>query len=107
MTSFDEREKAFEAKYNQDQQLQFKVMVRRNKLLGLWAAELLGLADDAAETYAKSVVSADFDRPGDDDVLEKVLGDLQEKRADITEHRVRHEMERLMETAKAQVQKEI
>ena len=75
--SFNDREKAFEDKYKHDQELQFKVEVRRNKLLGLWAAELLDLEGEAAEAYAKEVIVSDFDEPGDDDVLRKVLADLE------------------------------
>lgn len=74
MTTFDEREKAFEKKFEKDQELQFKVNARKNKLLGLWAAGLLGKAD--AEAYAKEVVMSDFEKPGDDDVVEKLLKDF-------------------------------
>ena len=66
MTFFDDREKGFEAKYKHDQELQFKVFARRNKLLGLWAAQKLGLGGEAAEAYAKDVVKADFSKPGDE-----------------------------------------
>ena len=79
MSTFDEREKGFETKFKRDQELDFKVMARRNKLLGLWAAEKMGIDGADAETYAKEVVVSDFDRPGDDDVLEKVQGDLTAK----------------------------
>ncbi|MCC7271908.1 MAG: DUF1476 domain-containing protein [Alphaproteobacteria bacterium] len=103
MTTFNEREKGFEKKYERDQELVFKVNARRNKLLGLWAAEKLGLAGDEAEAYAKSVVVADFDKPGDDDVLQKVLGDLTQKGVQISEHGVRKEMERLVGVAREQV----
>jgi hypothetical protein len=84
MTTFDNREKAFEDKYKHDQELQFRVEVRRNKLLGLWAAELLG--KDAAEAYAKEVVSADFEEPGDADLVRKLLGDLEDGGVEMTEH---------------------
>ena len=103
MTGFDEREKAFEAKFKQDQELQFKVMARRNKLLGLWAAELLGLGDDEAQAYAIEVVKADFEEPGDNDVLAKVLGDLTAKGIDKSEHQVRKQMDELMDEATAQI----
>lgn len=76
MTTFDEREKAFEKKFEKDQELQFKVNARKNKLLGLWAAGLLGKAGAAAEAYAKEVVMSDFEKPGDDDVVEKLLKDF-------------------------------
>ncbi len=76
MTSFDEREKAFETKFAHDQELQFRIAARRNKLLGLWAAEKMGLTAEESDAYAKSVVQADFEEAGDDDVVRKVLGDL-------------------------------
>src|SRR3546814_20619994 len=76
MATFNDREKAFEDKYKHDQELQFRTEVRRNKLLGLWvASELLGLAGDAAEAYAKAVVSSDFEQPGHDDVVRTVMSD--------------------------------
>src|SRR5690349_3537759 len=76
MTSWDERAKGAETQYKRDQELAFKVTARRNKLLGLWVAERLGKAGADAEAYAKTVVEADFQKPGDDDVIEKVLADL-------------------------------
>jgi hypothetical protein len=75
MTTFDKREKAFEEKYKHDQDLQFKVEVRRNKLLGLWVADLLGLSGADAEAYAKEVISADFEEPGDADLIRKIQAD--------------------------------
>lgn len=76
MTTFDEREKAFEQKYEHDQELQFKANARRNKLLGLWAAGLMGKTGDAAESYAREIVSADFEKPGHQGVVERLLRDL-------------------------------
>ncbi len=73
---FEERETAAEAKFSHDEEFTFKVTARRNKLLGLWAAGLMNIEDADAEAYAKQVVISDFDEPGDDDVLRKVLGDL-------------------------------
>lgn len=107
MTTFTDREKAFEAKYQRDQELAFKVNARRNKLLGLWAAELMGLPKDKAEAYAKDVIAADFQKPGDTDVLEKVLADLTGHGVDMSEHRLRKEMDELLQTAKKQVMTEI
>ena len=104
--SFNDREKAFEDKYKHDQELQFKVEVRRNKLLGLWAAELLDLEGEAAEAYAKEVIASDFDEPGDDDVLRKVLDDLEKAKVDISEHRLRKKMDELREVAKHAVMTE-
>ena len=72
MTTFDEREKAFEKKFEHDQDLQFKTTARKNKLLGLWAAGLMGKSGADAEAYAKEIVVADLDRPGDSDVIEKL-----------------------------------
>ncbi len=79
MTTFDKREEGFEKKFARDQELRFKATARRNKLLGLWVAEKLGLTGAEAEAYAKAVVLADFDAPGDDDVLAKVRRDLDAK----------------------------
>ena len=106
MTTFDEREKAFEEKYKHDQELQFKVTVRRNKLLGLWLAEMLGLDGADAQAYAKEVVSSDFEEPGEDDVVRKVMGDLAAKDVDLSEHRLRKKMEELIAVAKDQIMKE-
>ncbi len=101
MSGFSDREKAFETQFAQDDSLRFKVTARRNKLLGLWAAEKLGEAD--ADAYAKSVVAADFDRPGDGDVLEKVAADFAAKGVGIDTAALRVEMDRLMGVAKAQI----
>ncbi len=106
MSTFDEREKGFEAKYKRDQELQIKVMARRNKLLGLWAAELMGVSGADAVTYSKEVVASDCERPGDDDVLEKVHGDLAANGLDLSAPDVRKEMERLLAVARQQVEAE-
>ncbi len=106
MTSFNEREKGFEAKFKHDEELRFKVTARRNKLLGLWAAELMGLDDDAAAAYGREVVRADFEEPGDDDVLRKVLADLEAKGVESSEHRLRKRMNELLGEAKQQVMDE-
>lgn len=106
MTTFDEREKAFEDKYKHDQELQFKVEVRRNKLLGLWVAEMLDLKGEDAQAYAKEVVSADFEEPGDADLVRKILGDLENKNVDMNEHRLRKKMDELTGVAKTQIMKE-
>ena len=107
MTTFDDRGKGFEAKYKHDQELQFKVMARRNKLLGLWAAEKMGVSGADAETYSKEVVVSDFDRPGDEDVLEKVHGDLEAKGLGLSASDVRKEMERLLDVARQEIESEI
>ncbi len=106
MTTFDDREKAFEDKYKHDQDLQFRVEVRRNKLLGLWAAEMLDKTGADAEAYAKEVVAADFEEPGDADLVRKLLGDLEAYGVDMSEHRLRKKMEEVIETAKEQVMNE-
>ena len=106
MNSFKDREKAFEDKYKHDQELQFKVEVRRNKLLGIWVAELLGKSGADAEAYAKEVVSSDFEEPGDADVVRKVLADITAAGADLSEHRLRKKMDELLTVAKDQIMQE-
>lgn len=106
MTTFEERKKAEEAKYKHNQEFLFKVTARRNKLLGLWAAAQFGLSGAEAEAYAKQVVQSDFERPGDADVVAKVLRDFEARRIEMDEHRVRRQMEKLTEEAKKQVSKE-
>ncbi len=103
MTTFNKREKAFEDKYKHDQELQFKVEVRRNKLLGLWVAEMLGLSGADAEAYAKEVISADFEEPGDADVIRKIQADIQPRNLDLSEHRLRKKMDELIAIAKEQI----
>jgi hypothetical protein len=107
MPTFNDREKAFEDKYKHDQDLQFRTEVRRNKLLGRWVAEeLLGLEGDAVEAYAKDVVASDLDEPGPDDVIRKIMGDLQAKGVDFSEHRLRTRLEEMMVEAKLQIMTE-
>ncbi len=107
MTQFDNREKAFESKYAHDQELQFKVMARRNKLLGRWAAEQMGLTGDAVAQYAIEVVKSDFQEAGDHDVFRKVKADLDAKQVAVTEYRLRKEMDDLMMVAKQQIADEV
>ncbi len=104
MTSFDNRENAFENKYAHDEELRFKVTNRRNKLLGLWAAERMGKTD--ASAYAKEVVMEDFKEAGDDDVLQKVLADLTGANIEITAEELRSKMNALIGEAKQQVMTE-
>ena len=99
MTTFDDRKDAFEKKFAHDEELRFKAMARRNKLFGLWAAEKLGKSGADAEAYAKSVVMADFQEAGDDDVLRKVRGDLEAGGASLGEAEIRRTMLDLMERA--------
>lgn len=89
MTSFDERGKAFETKYARDQELAFRIAARRNRLLGEWAANLMGLTKEETEAYAKAVVQADFEEAGDEDVIRKVLGDLVSAGVEADEQQVR------------------
>lgn len=103
MTTFDKREEAFEQKFAHDEALQFKAAARRDKLLGLWAAEKLGLSGAAAEDYAKSVVVADLEKPGDDDVVEKVLADFAKAKVEQSEHQIRRQLDELMAVAIEQV----
>ncbi len=106
MSSFDDREKGFEAKYKLDKEQAFKAQARRNKLLGLWAAPMLGIEGDAAEAYARDVVSADFDEPGDDDVLRKVLADFESKGVGMDRETLRKKMDELLGVAAEQVKQE-
>ncbi|MEM9576253.1 MAG: DUF1476 domain-containing protein [Pseudomonadota bacterium] len=103
MTTFDDRENAFENKYAHDAEMQFKAEARRNKLLGLWAAELLGKSGTEANDYAKEVVKSDFEEAGDEDVYRKVSGDLGNKADEAT---IRAQMAALMVEAKKQMMDE-
>jgi hypothetical protein len=103
MTTFDKREEGFEKKFAMDADQRFKAEARRNRLLGLWAAEKLGISGDAATAYAKDVVASDFEEAGDADVLRKVLGDLTAKGIAITEPELRVKMDELMAAAVMQV----
>jgi hypothetical protein len=103
MSTFDKREEGFEKKYALDEEQKFKAEARRNKLLGQWVAEKLGITGDAAATYAREVVAADFEEAGDGDVLRKVMGDIAAKGAAVTEPQVRAKMDELMALAVAQV----
>lgn len=106
MSTFDEREKAFENKFKRDQDLQFKVNNRRNRLLGHWVAAQLGKAGPDADAYAKEVVMSDFEKAGDDDVLQKVLGDLAAAGKPADAGAVRKQMDKLLEDAKQQLMDE-
>ena len=101
MSSFDKRQEGFEKKFALDEEQKFKAEARRNKLLGLWAAEKLGKTGDEAAAYAKEVVSADFEEAGDSDVLRKVTKDLEGK--GVSEADVRKKMDELVATAVAQI----
>lgn len=104
MSTFDDRENAFENKFAHDAEMQFKAEARRNKLLGLWAAELLGKSGDDAAEYAKEVVRSDFEEAGDEDVYRKVSGDLGDRADETT---IRGKMKSLMVEAKDQIMNEV
>ncbi len=103
MTTFDDRENAFEKMHAHDAEMQFKAEARRNKLLGLWAAEKMGLSGDAADAYAKSVVIEDLKEVGDEDVFRKVSADLAGKSAGVADDEVRRRMQDFLTEAKAQI----
>ena len=93
MTQFDDREKAFESMSARDQEMQFKIVARRNRLLGHWAAKKMGLSEAEAEAYAKDVIRADFEEAGDEDVIRKLLGDLISAGVEIDESSIRQALE--------------
>ena len=106
MTTFDEREKAYERRFALDEELRFKSTVRRNKLLGMWAAEKLGLSGPDAEAYAKEVIRADFQKPGDDDLVAKLRTDFDAKGVAQTDEQIHVALVELMATAIAQIEAE-
>lgn len=101
MTTFNDREAGFERKFALDEEQEFRAGARRNRLLGEWAAGLMGL--ESADDYAKAVVKSDFEQPGDEDVLRKVFGDLKSAGVDITEGAVRRKMDELLGVAREQI----
>ncbi|MEE2877359.1 MAG: DUF1476 domain-containing protein [Pseudomonadota bacterium] len=107
MSTFDDRERAEEAKFAHDSALQFKVNNRRNKLLGLWAADLMNLSGAEAEAYAKTVVMSDLEEPGDEDVFRKVRGDFDKAGIDRSDARIREHMAELTAVAREQIMKEV
>lgn len=106
MTTFDEREQAFENKFKHDQELLFRIYARRAKLIGLWAAEQLGLSGEDATAYARQIVSVDFDEPGHKDIVRKILGDFATSGLGISEHRLEKEMDAMLDVARQQIQTE-
>jgi len=105
MTTFDKREDGFEKKFAHDEELQFKAGARRNKLLGLWAAEKLGLTGPQADAYAKEVVMADFEEAGDHDVFRKIRKDFDDKKVAVSDAELRGAMDDLMAQAIEQIKK--
>ena len=103
MTTFDDRERAFEAKHALDQEQEFKAIARRNKMLGLWAAEKMELSADSAEQYAAAVVRADFEQPGEEDVFRKIAGDFKGSGMTVSEGEIRSKMDELASVARDQI----
>jgi len=104
-TTFDKREEGFEKKFAHDEELKFKAGARRNKLLGMWAAEKMGMSGPQAEAYAKEVVMADFEQPGDHDVFMKIRKDFDGKKVAVADQDIRRTMDELMAQAIAQIKK--
>lgn len=98
-----ERQKGFEAKYQLDEETAFKITARRNKLLGLWLAERLGIVESEVANYAGSVVAADLEEPGDEDVIRKVMADISESNANISEDDIRAQLSICEEEARDQI----
>ncbi|HEX2762525.1 MAG TPA: DUF1476 domain-containing protein [Allosphingosinicella sp.] len=103
MSTFDDRERAFETKYARDQEMQFRIVARRNRLLGTWAAGLMGLSEAEAQAYASDVIRADFEEAGDEDVIRKILGDLTSAGVDCDEARIREALEHKTVEARRQL----
>jgi hypothetical protein len=106
MTNFEDREKGYERKFAHDEELKFKAIARRNKLLGLWAAEQLGITGDQAQAYAREVIKADLEIPGDDDVFRKIRRDFDAKGVQKSDHQIRSKMVDLMGVAVGQIESE-
>ncbi|MBN9788170.1 DUF1476 domain-containing protein [Pseudonocardia sp. TMWB2A] len=107
MTTFDDRERAFETKFARDEEMNFRVNARRNKLVGQWAAEKMGLTPEETDAYAKSVVQADFEEAGDEDVVRKLLGDLVSAGIDIDDAGIRQALDEKLIEARRQLMSEI
>ena len=106
MTTFNDREKAFETKFAREEEMAFRVAARRNRLLGQWAAEKLGLTPEETDAYAKSVVQADFEEAGDDDVVRKLLGDLTAAGIETSDTEIRRALEEKAVEARRQLMAE-
>ncbi len=106
MTMFEDREKAFEAKYLHDEELRFRVMCRRNRLIGLWAAEQLGLSGEAADAYVRSMITAQFGEGVCPDIHDRLHADLNAKGVDLSDHRLRRKLEELHAAAHRQIMSE-
>lgn len=106
MTTFEDREKGFERKFAHDEELKFKATARRNKLIGLWAAEKMGLTGDEAQAYAREVIKADLAEPGDEDVFRKVRSDFDAKGVNQSDHQIRRVIGEMMAEAVRQIEAE-
>jgi hypothetical protein len=106
MTSFEDREKGYERKFAHDEELKFKATARRNRLLGLWAAEQMGITGDAAQVYAREVIKADLAEPGEEDLFRKIRGDFDAKGVGQSDHEIRRKMADLMGQALSQLESE-
>jgi hypothetical protein len=106
MTNFDDRAKGFERKFAHDEELKFKATARRNRLLGLWAAQQMGLSGDDAQTYAREVIKADLSEPGEEDVFRKIRSDFDAKGVSQSDHQIRRRMTELMAEAVNQIELE-
>ena len=103
MTTFDKREEGFERKFALDEEMRFRAVARRNRMLGVWAAEKLGLSGSEADAYAKAVVAADFEEAGDHDVFRKIRKDFDDNGVDQSDHQIRRTMDELMAEAIEQI----
>ena len=103
MTTFDDRERAFESMFAHDEEMQFRILARRNRLLGIWAARLMGLSEAEADAYAKDVIRAEFEEAGDEDVVRKLLGDLTSAGVECDENRIREALAHKMVEARRQL----
>ena len=103
MSTFDDRERAFETKYARDQDMQFRIVARRNKLLGQWAAGLMGLSQAESDAYAGDVIRADFEEAGDEDVIRKLVGDLASAGVDCDDKKIREALEHKTVEARRQI----
>jgi len=107
MTQFDDRERAFETKFARDEEMQFRILARRNRLLGKWAARLMGLSDAEADAYAKDVIRADFEEAGDEDVIRKLLGDLTAAGVETDDAKIREALAHKEAEARRQIMEQI
>lgn len=107
MTTFDDRERAFETKYARDEEVQFRIIARRNRLLGEWAARLMGLGEAETASYAKDVVRADFEEAGDEDVIRKVLGDLTTAGVETDDEKIREALSHKTVEARRQIMEQL